>query len=133
VFVTVAWVPLMFLLCRDNKALGMGLASGSPLFGVGLFTNQIAQAKPEEWPGRVAWSLFWILVFGVAALALLRATLATFDSCLGRISDGIVDRGGGRFRSAPSSTSNPNLRATADRPSEDCPDMSQFAGHDPFE
>jgi ABC-type transport system involved in multi-copper enzyme maturation permease subunit len=97
VFGTVAWVPLMFLLCQDNKALGMGLASASPLFGIGLFTNQIAQAKPEEWPGRVAWSLFWILVFGVAALVLLRATLATFDACLGRISHRVAATRAGRF------------------------------------
>jgi ABC-type Na+ efflux pump permease subunit len=85
VFVTVAWVPLVFLLCPDNKALGVGLASASPLLGVGLLTAEIAEASAAVWPLRVRWALFWIFVFCGVALVLLRATLTTFDRCLGRI------------------------------------------------
>jgi ABC-type transport system involved in multi-copper enzyme maturation permease subunit len=102
VFVTVAWIPLMFLLCQDNKVLGMGLASASPLFGVGLFTNQIAAASPEIWRLRVGWSLCWLFVFAVAAMVLLGATLASFDACLGRISGGAAARDAGRYRVTPS-------------------------------
>src|SRR5262249_18813685 len=99
VFVTVAWVPLMALLFQDNKDFAMGLASASPLFGVGRFTNQIAEASAANWPSLVGWSLFWIIVFGGVALALLGATLASFDACLGRISSSAGVRGAGRFRS----------------------------------
>ena len=49
VFLTVPWIPLMFVLCRGNKVLGMGLASASPLFGIGLLTSEIAEASPEMW------------------------------------------------------------------------------------
>jgi hypothetical protein len=86
VFFTVAWIPLMFVLCRDNKALGMGLASASPLFGIGLFTSEIADASPVDWPRYVSWAGFWIVVSSAASLALLVASLASFDACLGRIS-----------------------------------------------
>src|SRR5262249_56158830 len=46
VFFTVAWIPLMFVLCRDNKALGMGLASARPLLRIGLFPSPLADASP---------------------------------------------------------------------------------------
>ncbi|HZW34305.1 MAG TPA: ABC transporter permease subunit [Isosphaeraceae bacterium] len=108
VFVTVAWVPLVFLLCQDNKALGMGLASASPLFGVGLFTSAIAGTSPASGTSLAGWSLFWLLIFGGIALVLLGATLASFDACLGRISNGAAARDLGRLRSTSSSTSNPS-------------------------
>ncbi len=86
VFVTVAWVPLSFLLLPDNKALGASLASASPLFGLGLLTAEIARPSGHEWPIRVESALFWIFAFGSLATVLLAATLATFDRCVGRIS-----------------------------------------------
>jgi ABC-type transport system involved in multi-copper enzyme maturation permease subunit len=103
VFVTVAWVPLMAVLFPGDRVLAMGLASASPLFGIGLFTNQIAEALPELWRLRVGWSLFWLLVFALVAMALLLATLASFDACLGRISARAATRGTGPCRIIPSS------------------------------
>ena len=97
VFVTVAWIPLVFLLCQGDKVLGLGLASASPLFGVGVLTTEIAEASPTEWPWRVGWALFWVLVFCGVAMVLLGATLATFDSCLGRIAPGAGAPRAGRF------------------------------------
>jgi hypothetical protein len=85
VFLTVAWVPLMFLLFRDDKALGMGLASASPLFGVGLLTSAIVEDSPASWGLHAGWAEFWILAAGAASLALLAAALASFDACMGRI------------------------------------------------
>jgi hypothetical protein len=115
VFVTVAWIPLVFLLCPGDKVLGVGLASASPLFGVGVLTNQIAAASLTEWRLCVGWALVWMMVFGCAALVLLGATLATFDSCLGRISPGAAaplasrsrNRRGTRLRGMASSGSVP--------------------------
>lgn len=105
VFVTVAWVPLVFLLCTDNKVLGTCLASASPLLGVGLLTAEIAEASTAMWPVRVRWALFWIFVFCGVALILLRATLATFDRCLGRITPNVgithPNRGPGTDAGAP--------------------------------
>ncbi len=85
VFFTVPWIPLMFVLCRGNKILAMGLASASPLFGIGLFTNEIVEAPPEMWGLRMGWMVLWIFVYGTISLSLLGAALATFDACLGRI------------------------------------------------
>jgi hypothetical protein len=85
VFFTVAWVPLVFLLCRDNRNLGMGLAAASPLLGVGQFTTAVVDDSPVPWGQQVGWAIFWVLAASAAALALLGAALVTFDSCLGRI------------------------------------------------
>ncbi len=85
VFLTVPWIPLMFVLSRGNRALGVGLASASPLHGIGLLTSEIAEASPETWSLRAGWAVFWLFVYCVASLALLGAALATFDACLGRI------------------------------------------------
>jgi ABC-type transport system involved in multi-copper enzyme maturation permease subunit len=84
VFVTVAWVFLVVLLVRDNN-LSLGLATASPLLGIGLITTEIAQASSTVWPVRAGWALLWIFIYGGIALVLLGATLATFDRCLGRI------------------------------------------------
>jgi ABC-type transport system involved in multi-copper enzyme maturation permease subunit len=85
VFVSVAWIPLVALLFQSDKMLGLGMAEASPLFGVGMFTAEMASASIMDWRLLARWSLFWIFVFSVAALILVWATLATFDSCLGRI------------------------------------------------
>jgi ABC-type transport system involved in multi-copper enzyme maturation permease subunit len=84
VFITVVWVGLMAFLFRGN-VLGLGLASASPLLGVGLLTTKMAEASPEKWHLYVSCSLFWVLVYSGVALGLLKVTLATFDPCLGRV------------------------------------------------
>jgi hypothetical protein len=85
VFFTVAWIPLSFVLSGRDRALGMGLAAASPLFGVGVFTSEMVDASPMDWPRFVGWSAFWVAAATVASLALLAAVLASFDACLGRI------------------------------------------------
>src|SRR5262245_24484834 len=79
-------VVLGVLLFQNDKDLALGLASASPLFGIGIFTNEIEFASSGDWPVRVRWAVFWMFVFSDVAMALLAATLATFDACLGRIS-----------------------------------------------
>jgi hypothetical protein len=85
VFVTVAWIPLMLLLFPGRPDLTLGLASASPLLGVGLLTTEIGLGSTAEWPSRVSWALLWMVVFGCTAAGLLWAILATFDRSLGRI------------------------------------------------
>jgi len=98
VFITIAWIPLMFLLFREDRALGVGLASASPLFGVGLLTSAIAVGPTATWGQQARWALLWILVAGAASVALLGAALATFDRCLGRISGRVESPHPGRSR-----------------------------------
>jgi hypothetical protein len=88
VFVTVAWVPLMLVLCAPDENLALGLASASPLLGLGVLTTELVTASAGTWPLRVGWAVFWILAYSVIAVTLCGATLATFDSCVGRISSG---------------------------------------------
>ena len=109
VFFTVAWIPLMFLFCRDDRALGMGLAAASPLFGVGVLTSEIVDASPATWGQRSGWSLFWVVIGSSASLAFLGAALATFDSCMGRIrSTAFTGSSGGRRRPPGKSLSSPD-------------------------
>ena len=45
----------------------------------------MAASSSANWLHHECWVLFWIVVNSVLALALLLATLASFDRCLGRI------------------------------------------------
>jgi ABC-type transport system involved in multi-copper enzyme maturation permease subunit len=85
ILVTAAWVPLVAFSVQD-KNLSLGLASASPLLGVGLLTSEMPRASSFDWQVRVGWAVFWILTYGAAALLLLWATLASFDRCVGRVS-----------------------------------------------
>ena len=84
VLITAGWIPLVLFLFRESP-LSLGLAMASPLFGVVQITSDLATASPADWRLHGKWALFWIVVFSLVALALLLATLATFDRCLGRI------------------------------------------------
>jgi ABC-type transport system involved in multi-copper enzyme maturation permease subunit len=86
VLVTVAWIPLILFLFGGND-FSLGLASGSPLLGVGVFTTELAHASTADWPIRLRWALFWIIAYCGIAVGLLWATLASFDRCLGRIAN----------------------------------------------
>jgi hypothetical protein len=85
VLVTAAWVPFVAFFFSD-KDLALGLASASPLLGIGVLTTEMAKASAKDWPVRAGWAVFWIIAYSAAALSLLGATLASFDRCVGRIS-----------------------------------------------
>jgi hypothetical protein len=89
VLVTVAWVPLAFVLFGGDS-LSLGLASASPFLGVGLLTTSMARAAPAEWSVRAGWAAFWIVFYSGMGLGLLWAALASFDRCVGRIGRGSV-------------------------------------------
>ena len=42
---------------------------------------------PREFATQTLWTLFWTIAYGGVALALLLATLGTFNRCLGRVDD----------------------------------------------
>ena len=56
--------------------------------GVGFYSSMLAGDGPRhEFASQTAWTLFWTIAYGGVALALLLATLGTFNRCLGRIDD----------------------------------------------
>ena len=56
VFFTVAWIPLMLLFFRDDRALGIGLAAASPLYGVGFLTSEIVRRFGGHMGPGAGWS-----------------------------------------------------------------------------
>ena len=85
----IAWIPLTFIHLRGGPGDdGNGVAAGSPLMGVGIYSSLLAGDGPSrEFVGQTAWTIFWTIAYGGVALALLLATLGTFNRCLGRIDD----------------------------------------------
>ena len=85
----IAWVPLSFIIFGDGPGdEGNGVAAGSPLMGVGIYSSLLAGDGPHhELIGQTIWTIFWALAYGGVALALLLATLGTFNRCLGRVDD----------------------------------------------
>jgi len=83
------WVPLSFIIFGDGPGNdGAGVAAGSPLMGVGIYSSLLAEVEPgHEFVGQTAWTIFWAIAYSGVALALLLATLGTFNRCLGRIDD----------------------------------------------
>ena len=82
----IGWIPLSNALWPRHPALGF--AAGSPLMGVGIYSALLAGDGPgHEFVGQTAWTIFWALAHGGVALALLLATLGTFNRCLGRVDD----------------------------------------------
>jgi hypothetical protein len=82
----VGWIPLTFTIWPGDE--GIGVVAGSPLMGVGIYSSLLAGDGPShEFVGQTAWTIFWALAYGGVALALLLATLGTFNRCLGRVDD----------------------------------------------
>ena len=54
--------------------------------GVGAYSSMLAgSGTPHEFATQTLWTLIWTAAYGGVALALLQATLVTFNCCLGRI------------------------------------------------
>jgi ABC-type Na+ efflux pump permease subunit len=85
----IGWIPLSFALFGDRAGgTGIGVATGSPLMGVGVYSLVLSgDAPPHELVNQTIWTIFWTLAYGGVALALLLASLATFNHCLGRAED----------------------------------------------
>ncbi len=71
----------------------------SPFYAAAVISAYF-QAPPSIMP-RTGWTLFWSFFYAIAALALLVATLASFNRCLGRVETGhtrSAERGWGPVR-----------------------------------
>ena len=64
---------------------------GSPFFWPGAVTElaSLGRAESALWPA----AILWTVIYALGALALLAATLATFNRCLGRMSSRGSSRG----------------------------------------
>jgi MFS family permease len=83
--VTVGSVPLATVLFSGRRDSGNCAAMASPFFGVGYFSAGLAGPGFNAWPDVALWGLFWLVFYTAVALLLLKATLVSFDRCLGRI------------------------------------------------
>jgi ABC-type transport system involved in multi-copper enzyme maturation permease subunit len=91
---SIGWAVLIFLLTMSGRSppddqIIVPLIMGSPLYGMGFATA--ATAEPLHLPFGEAvigvGTFLWILIHGGAAAALFAMTVASFDRCLGRVSE----------------------------------------------
>ncbi len=89
----IGWVVLVIALFRGSgDVFVLGLIMGDPPYGMlflltGAGRGGMRLAGGFDFPGTIFWGLFWVAAYIGAAVLLFRATLATFDDCLGRIPD----------------------------------------------
>ena len=91
---SIGWLILLFVVVvagdRTNEHFLVPAVMGSPLYGVAFATMAVG-GEVHLGPGgvQVVWvgTVFWIVVHGVIATALFAITVATFDRCLGRVSE----------------------------------------------
>lgn len=92
---SIGWIVLLFLLTfpnGSNDSFLVPMVMGSPLYGT-LFATLTVAPGSSILPGRIgsivvtSGAVIWIVAHSVAAFVLFLATLASFDHCLGRISE----------------------------------------------
>jgi ABC-type transport system involved in multi-copper enzyme maturation permease subunit len=90
---SIGWVIFIFLLALPGRASDHFIVPsvmGSPLYGT-AFATMVLEADPRFMPGGegAVWlgTFFWISIHVGIAVALFAATVATFDRCLGRVSE----------------------------------------------
>ncbi|QDV37956.1 ABC transporter permease subunit [Tautonia plasticadhaerens] len=86
----IGWIPLALILFGEGPGSeGQGVAAASPLFGVGSYSQLMSYQggwDPDLY-GQTLWMLFWTVFYGGVSFALLLATFATFNRCLGRVDE----------------------------------------------
>ena len=92
---SIGWVVLLFLLTfpnGPNDSFLVPMVMGSPLYGTIFATLAVAPGS-SFLPGRIGTvvvtfgAIIWIIAHGAAAFLLFLVTLASFDHCLGRVSE----------------------------------------------
>jgi ABC-type transport system involved in multi-copper enzyme maturation permease subunit len=94
--VLIGAVPVgMIIFNRGSGGAGFGIAAASPFWGVGYSSALFGgTAGPGQLVGpHTTWLVFWIVAYGLAAFLLLKATLMTFNRCLGRLDGSAPGRG----------------------------------------
>jgi hypothetical protein len=87
---TIGWLVLVFIVGGPDHFL-LPLIMGSPPYGTGLATMMVAP-EDNHFAGRGTTAigfgaLCWTAIDGVVAVLLFLTTSATFDRCLGRVSE----------------------------------------------
>jgi ABC-type transport system involved in multi-copper enzyme maturation permease subunit len=90
VMFSIGWLILVILMASPGRPILLTLMMGSPLCGTYFATIGVAlrphlgpEGEADVWGGIV----LWILIHGGVALGLFAATSASFDRCMGRISE----------------------------------------------
>ena len=92
---SIGWIVFLFMLTFPNGSndnLLSGHGHGSPLYGT-IFATLAVAPGAMLLPGRIGTivvtfgAIIWIVAHSAAAFLLFLATLASFDSCLGRVSE----------------------------------------------
>ncbi len=84
----IGWMAFVVTVSRPSP-VGFAMMTGSPFYGTYLATTAVQPLGfgfPGDYPSVIS-PLLWILIHGGIAALLFAATLATFDRCLGRISE----------------------------------------------
>jgi ABC-type transport system involved in multi-copper enzyme maturation permease subunit len=85
VLVTVGWLFLVMMIVGPGAE---GPMMASPFFGVGEMTDELYSNRGIVME-HLGWAMFWTMIDFLAAAALLFATLASFNRCLGRVETGL--------------------------------------------
>ncbi len=87
---SVGWLILVVSVCSRDY-LGIPLIMGSPLYGTGAAMNSVgANVEGRMGPDArypLVGAIIWIVLHSGAAALLFGVTIATFDHCMGRISE----------------------------------------------
>jgi ABC-type transport system involved in multi-copper enzyme maturation permease subunit len=90
---SIGWLLLVFLLAipgPSNEHFLIPMVMGSPFYGT-IFATMAVAPGDLHFPGGVytagVGALIWIVIDGAVALLLFLTALATFDRCLGRVSE----------------------------------------------
>jgi len=89
---SIGWIPFSMIVFGEGPGdNGLGVGVGSPLFGVRMYTARLGgEGMPHEFVSQALWTGFWTIAYAGIAIALLLATLATFNRCLGRIDEASI-------------------------------------------
>ena len=86
-FLLIAMIPLVMVVFDQGPWHEEHVAAISPFWALGAYTASLGLRGPGQLSDFSAWIFFYALAYSVVAGLLYRATLATFDRCLGRMPD----------------------------------------------
>jgi ABC-type transport system involved in multi-copper enzyme maturation permease subunit len=89
--VTVGWLFTIVAIHNGGMPDARYLMMASPFFWAGIVVVDVSSGR--FWGDNLDWAVTWILAYALTALALLAATLLTFNRCLGRLGGGFVRHG----------------------------------------
>ena len=84
---SIAWIPADLFRLREGRGTTASASrrAARPWASASTARCSPATGRRREFASQTLWTLFWTIAYGGVALALLLATLGTFNRCLGRI------------------------------------------------